>query len=305
MTFYQLTKNLWEIIDDIANDLIATAAWQEGDATWTTAVKTAENARRVVQHIADGMYLSLIQSNTQRQAGAQAYYAKGLIVVFSDGWNAGAHTPSGNIHIVYVPFEGKSATGVNADLAAFAIPYSLFTGSGGFALVGVPPINATDNYQSNFIVVVERNTAKLYADGYTNFYILADGNYINVAFNDYDCGAALFGVAVRWWRYTHPFHIQSHGTSAVPIGYDRAYNAFKSIGDGKAYFMKPVLHNEITHVYPWLQPEFWIAIDSTKVNLADGDEIAMPAPATKKYMVTLKQSPDSATYIYYAIIETE
>jgi len=302
MTFYQLTKNLWEIIDVIADDLIATAAWQEGDATWTTAVKTAENARRVVQHIADGTYLSLIQCNAQRQAGATTKYAKGLLVVFSDGWNAGAHTPSGNIYVTFVPFECRNATGVNADLAAFAIPYSLFTGSGGFALVGIPPINATDDYQSNFIVIVERNTGKLYADGYTNFYILVDGNYLQTDFNTNNCGAALFGVNVRWYRYTHPFYIQSQGAG---VGLDKAYSAFKSIGDGKAYFMKPVLHNEITNVYPWLQPEFWIAIDSTKANLADGDEIAMPAPATKKYMVTLKQSPDSATYIYYAIIETE
>jgi len=300
MTWYEAANDLWEIIDIIADDLIGDAAWEEGDATWDTTTKTAENARRVCHHIADDIWLALIQSNLERISSA--YRGKGLIVVISDAWNAGTHEPDGNIQVVYVPFEAKSAAGIDADLADFQIVYKLFTGSGGFALVGVPPINATDNLQSNFIAVVERNTAKIYADGYTNFYIFTDGNYINTSqFNGYDCGAAIFGVAVRWYRYTRPFHLQTHEKPA----WEEGYNAFKSIADGKAYFMKPILHNEVTGVYPWLQPEFWIATDSVKVNLADDDEIAMPAPATKKYQVTIKQSPDSALYIHYAIIKTE
>jgi len=297
MGWYEASNDLWEIIDIIADDLIADAAWEEGDATWDTTTKTNENARRVVHHIADDIYLALIQSNAERKANT--YYGKGLIIVISDAW--AANEPSGNIQLTYIPFEARSAAGIDADLADFQIVYKLFTGSGGFALVGVPPINATDNLQSNFIAVVERNTAKLYADGYTNFYVFVDGNYINAQFNDYDCGAALFGVAVRWRRYTRALHLQAHEEPA----YEAAYKAFKSLADGKAYFMKPVLHNEINGTFPWLQPEFWIAIDDTKANLADDDEIAMPAPDTKKYQVTLKQSPDSAVYIWYAIIKAE
>jgi len=302
MTWYEAVENLWEIIDQIADDLIALPEWEEGDATWDTTTKTSENARRVVHHIADDIYLGLIQSNFVRRAGAQSLYGKGLIVTISDAWAANA--PSGNIQVVYVPFEADSSSAIDADLANFQIVYKLFTGAGGFALVGVPPANALDVYQSNFLVVVERNTAKIYADGYTNFHIFTDGNYIGYGsdlFNTNNCGADLFGVNVRWYRYTHPFILQAHAEPA----YEKAYKAFKSIGDGKAYFMKPVLHNDIFGVTPWLQPEFWIAIDSTKANLADDDELALPGPSTKTYQVTRKQSPDSALYLWYAIIKSE
>jgi len=299
LTWYELSKDLWEIIDQIADDLIALPEWEEGDATWDTTTKTGENARRVVHHIADDIYLALIQCNTFRRAGSQALYAKGLIVVISDAWDGGTHEPSGNIKIVFVPFEADNST-VYADLADFEIDHQLFTGSGGFALVGVPPPHSSDIYQCSFIVVVERNTNKIYADGYTNFHMFVDGNNFNSLWNTQNSGAALFGVNVRWYRYTHAFNLQSYADA-----YQKGYYAFKSTGDNKAYFMKPVLHNDTNERSPWLQPEFWIAVSSSKTNLADDDVLAMPAPSTKSYQVTLKQSPDYTAYIRYAIIKTE
>jgi len=299
MVWYEASLDLWEIIDIIADDLIGDAAWEEGDVTWDTTTKTGENARRVVHHIADDIYVSLIQVNTARRAGSQSYYAKGLIVVISDAW--AANEPSGNIQLTFVPFEADSTSAIDADLADFQIVHKLFTSADGFALVGVPPVNALDIYQSNFLVVVERAASKIYVDGYTNFYILVQGNFLKIQFNQYSCGANLFGQVVKWWKYTRALHLQ-HQTEPA---WEEAYNAFKSIADGKAYFMKPVLHNDVEGKTPWLQPEFWIAIDSSKANLADDDEIAMPAPSTKSYQVTLKQSPDSALYIWYAIIKTE
>ncbi|GAH42944.1 unnamed protein product, partial [marine sediment metagenome] len=287
--------------DTIADDLIGDAAWEEGDATWDTSVKTGESARRVCHHIADDIWLSLIQGNVERQASPQAPRAKGLILVISDDWDGVNHEPFGNIQVAYVPFEGKTSAGVNADLADFQIVYKLFTGAGGFALVGVPPANATDNYQSNFIVIVERNASKLYADGFTNFYIFVDGNYFHAMFHDYACGASLFGEDVKYWKYTRPFLLQAHAEPA----WQKPYKAYKSVTNGKAYFMKPILHNDLVGRTPWLQPLFWIAIDSSKANLADDDEIAMPAPDTQTYQVTRKDGPDSATYIWYAIIKTE
>jgi len=300
LTWYELSKDLWEIIDQIADDLIGDAAWQEGDPTWDTTTKTGENARRVCHHIADDIYLALIQSNTatSRRSGASALYAKGLIVVISDAWDGGAHEPSGNIQIVFVPFEADNGA-VVADLADFEIDHKLFTGSSGFALVGVPPPNASDIYQCSFLVVVERNTNKIYADGFTNFHIYVDGNNFNSLWNTQNSGTALFGVNVRWYRYTHAFTLQAQDA------YQKAYLAFKSTGDNKAYFMKPVLHNDTGERSPWLQPEFWIAVSSSKTNLADDDVLAMPVPSTKTYQVTLKQSPDYTNYLRYAIIKTE
>jgi len=308
MVWYEAAGDLWEIIDIIANDLIGDAAWEEGDATWDTTTKTVENARRVCHHIADDIWLSLIQSNFVRRAGTQAYYAKGLIIIISDAWNAGTHEPDGNKQLIYVPFEADNTVTIDADLADFQIVYKLFTSADGFALVGIPPINAADVYQSNFIVIVERISTKLYADGYSNFYIFVNGNNLRYQFNTYACGAALFGETVKMWRYSRPFHIQEYETTyynaMVHEERMRIYSAYKSLGDSKAYYMKPILHNELGCMYPWALAEFWIPIDNVKGNLADDDEIALPAPQTKTYQVTLKQSPDSAAYIYYAIIKT-
>jgi len=301
MVWYEAANDLWEIIDTIADDLIGDAAWEEGDATWDTSVKTGESARRVCHHIADDIWLSLIQCNTQRRDNPYSEHAKGLILVISDAWNAGTHEPDGNIQVVFVPFEGKSSSGVNADLADFQIVHKLFTGAGGFALVGVPPANATDNYQSNFIVIVERNASKLYADGFTNFYIFVDGNYFYSRFHEYPCGASLFGEDVKWHRYTRALQFQAHAEPA----WQKPYKAYKSVTNGKAYFMKPILHNDTVGRKPWLQPLFWIPINSSKANLADDDEISMPAPDTQTYQVTIKNSPDSAVHIWYAIIKTE
>ncbi|MBA7684307.1 hypothetical protein ES703_92700 [subsurface metagenome] len=41
MTWYEASKDLWEIIDIIADDLIGDAAWEEGDATWDTSARSA------------------------------------------------------------------------------------------------------------------------------------------------------------------------------------------------------------------------------------------------------------------------
>lgn len=306
MVWDEGTADLWELIDQIADDLIALPEWEEGDATWDTSVKTDRSARRVCRHIADDVYLSLIMENgVQYNRYSTTYYHwKGLVIIMSTAWNAGTHEPDGTKHYTYAGFESRgtgSTSYVNADLADFALSYHLFTGAGGFALVGIPPPNATDIYQSNFIAIVERSTDKLYADGYSNFYVFVDGNYFPAYLHNYVTFVAYFGVTPIWNRYSRCFHLQAHAEPA----YERAYEAFKSIADSKAYFTKPVLHNEDDGRYPIYYPEFWIAVDSTKVNLADDDEIAMPAPSTKSYQVMVKQSPDSIVYIMYAIIKTE
>ena len=298
MTWYDSVGKLYEIIDIIANDLIALADWEEGDATWDTTVRTSENAKRVVHHIADDIYLALIAGNLSRRAGTQAMYGKGLLLVISDAWNAGTHEPDGNKQIVFVPFEAHTAT-VTADMETLDITYEMFTGAAGFAIVGIPAIH-TDNRQSNFMVIVERNTNKLYADGYSNFYVYTTGNYISALFNTYTCGAAKFGLDVKYWKYTRHFNVQSQ-TNVLTL-----YGLYISLADSKAYYMKPLLYNETDYYrYPWAQAEFFVPVNTAKLNVADGDEIALPAPETKKYQVCLKQSPDSATYIYFCIIKAE
>jgi len=288
---------LWEIIDKIADDLIALPEWEEGDATWDTTTKTLTNARRVVHHVADDVYLSLVIENGNQYNGSTSYRWRGLVIILSSAWDVGNHQPDGTKYYTFAGFEGDSST-VYGDLAVLDLDFRLFISPSGFALVGVPQPNASDVYQSSFIVVVERNTNKIYADGFTNFYVFVDGNYFPSYFNSYVTAYALFGSTYKWWRYSRAFTLQSQS------GYESAFTAIASKADNKVYFAKPILHNDGSNLSPIYRGEMFIFVDNER-GLVDDDEIALPGPSTKKYQVTIKQSPDSAVYIEYGIMKAE
>ncbi len=290
-TYTASVKPLWEIIDQIADALIALPEWEEGDATWDTTTKTDQNARRVVHHIADDEYLSLIMGNGTL---TNVYKWKGLILIFSSGWDAVAHEPDGSKYYTFAGFE-SNGTNLATDLALLEVDYRLFTWVSGFALVGVP-LSHADIRQSCFIAVVERNASKLYADGFTNFYIFTDGNVYYPQFNDNQSTTPLFGVNYKWWKYSRPFAFQSQ------TGFESPYDAIASRGDDKAYFTKPILHNAADHLSPIYQGEMFLMVDETR-GLVDDDEIALAG--TKKYQIAIKQSPDSIIYLSYAIMKAE
>jgi len=289
---------LWVIIDKIADDLIALPEWEEGDATWDTTTKTNQNARRVVHHIADDIYLSLVMENgTQFHRGYNYASWRGLVLILSSTWDAGNHQPDGTKYYTFAGFEGRTSY-ISANLATFEVDYRLFICPSGFALVGVPLPNSADNRQSNFIVVVERNANKIYADGFTNFYMFVDGNYFHSYHNSYATYYALFGVKYKWWKYSRAFALQSQS------GYESPFTAIASNADNKVYFAKPILHNDGSSLSPIYRGEMFIFVDNTR-GLVDDDEIALPGPSTKKYQVTIKQSPDSAAYRSHGIMKAE
>lgn len=288
---------LWEIIDKIADDLIALPEWEEGDATWDTTTKTLTNARRVVHHVADDIYLSLVIENGNQYNGSTSYRWRGLVIILSSAWDAGSHQPGGTKYYTFAGFEGDSST-VYGNLAVLDIDHRLFICPSGFALVGVPAPHSSDNRQSNFIVVVERNTNKIYADGFTNFYVFVDGNVFQTYYNTYTTAYALFGVKYRWYRYSHAFALQSQN------GYESPFTAIASKADNKVYFAKPILHNDGSNLSPIYRGEMFIFVDNTR-GLVDDDEIALPGPSTKKYQVTIKQSPDSTGYRAWGIMKAE
>ncbi|GAH42939.1 unnamed protein product, partial [marine sediment metagenome] len=120
-TYTASVKPLWEIIDQIADALIALPEWEEGDATWDTTTKTNQNARRVVHHIADDEYVSLIMENGFQK---NTYAWKGLVIVFSSSWDGVAHEPDGTKQYTFAAFQGSTSTGESvADLATLEVDY--------------------------------------------------------------------------------------------------------------------------------------------------------------------------------------
>ncbi len=106
MTYASGAKKIWEIIDDIAAGLIASAGgyWSNGDATWTTTTKTGNLARRCIKYLngTEEFYVALEQINQTNgiyyyQTVGNRWYGKGLRIVFSLTWDSVNHTyPSSN-----------------------------------------------------------------------------------------------------------------------------------------------------------------------------------------------------------------
>ena len=97
-------------------------------------------------------------------------------------------------------------------------------------------------------------------------------------------------------------------TYCLTFGYfDRSY-AFKSAGNGKIYYVKPVIFNNLLDIgqspiginpIPIFQSELWFYW-SENMGLIDGDVIAVEGQATK-YLIKSLDSPDSTAKITYAI----
>lgn len=226
------------------------------------------------------------------------------------------------------------------DLTTKLITYFLWIEDAGFCLMGVPESDTSDNRQGSFLAVVERiDTAKKeYSDGSPNFYGFFRCNYYE---NNADRSNATYDgkraeIVLRPFRYLmHPYKDFNNlpnssyvgdGTGAVyqeihktwnttyfghdkdPIDIEFPKFAIKSSGNGKVYYVKPIIHNSFiltgfrheTSFDPIAQAELFMAWRPDS-GLVDGDIIALPAPSTLKYLLKALNSPDAATPLYYGM----
>lgn len=235
-------------------------------------------------------------------------YCKGIRFVFSASWDAGTHAYSTSNQSTFVGFEGRGRNNayVNADLATLMVTYYLWVenNGNGFAIMGKPEPDATDAEQQSFIIVVERNPTKEYADGYTNFYLYSVMN-IYAELYDYDNVTSIN----RQRSYLRPFAFQwpdyTYDTTTHPNGYGISfvatptYYAYKSNGDNKVYFVKPLMHNTIGQIAPIFQGQLFF-MWSEGAGLIDGDIVSMEG-STTKYLCKGLDSVDSTNRINYAI----
>lgn len=162
------SKTLPDILEDIANGLIATAHWQNitsydaGATAWTTTTKTGDSAKRALRYVngSEEIFLSMTVTNTYRNVYPGAYYYKGLEIVFSASWDSVNHTYPSSNQKTFLLIEGHSGA-VSADMATLQIQYYLWLEENGFVITGKPEAHA-DAYQSGFFAVIERNPNKEY-----------------------------------------------------------------------------------------------------------------------------------------------
>ncbi len=318
MTFASGAKKLWEIIDDMAAGLIAAPGgyWTDGDATWTTTDKTGNNARLCLHYLngSEELYIALEQIN--QSSGAQYYYGnnawrygKGLRITVSAIWDSVNHIYPSSNQSTFIPFEARYNGGVSGDLAVLQITYYLWFEPNGFVLMGKPEPKSTDDYQQSFIAVVERNPNKEYSDGFTNFYVFAnmnlgaggigtmyyDGNWVGTSWR---CRPILRPFAYQFPNDTSytTYNGNGNGISFVPTP---SYYAFKSSGNGKAYYVQPIVHNLASQLAPIFQSQLWFPWSET-VGLIDGDVIAIEGQTTK-FLCKALDSPDSVNRLNFAI----
>ena len=320
-------KIMADLVDQIANTLISSADpitggfyWSNADATWNTTTRTGNSARRALVYnnpttipAESPIYLALEVINTSTQvkanySGGYTYYtqSKGLRATFSPTWDSTGHTYSGTYQQSFIQYESASYSyqnsnpGVGGDLATIMMTYYMWIESNGFVLITRPEPTG-DPYQQSFILVVERNTTKRYADGQSNFYAFCWANIFQSAWDAYP--TAKHRTVMRPFAQQYPDTgnydtetLSGAGISFLPLP---NYYAYKSIGNGKVYYIKPILHNHSGQMNPIMQTQLFF-LWTESVGLIDGDIIAIQGQPVK-YLCKSVDSPDSATRLTFAM----
>lgn len=254
------------------------------------------------------MVIEVVNTPQQYYYGNQGwwYNGKGFRIIFSASWDAIAHTYPASNQSTFLPFETQRDT-VYADLATFIVTYYLWieNNGNGFVIMGKPEPHGSDANQQSFIWCIERNPAKEYTDGYTNFYCFTSVNiWQNCLYDGNWCPTIWRNrTLLRPFAYQYPDHtgytsysVNGNGLSFVPTP---SYYAFKSNGNNKVYYVKPIIHNTSSQVAPVFQSDLFF-LWSEGVGLIDGDVVSIEGRTTK-YLCKGLDSPDSANRLNFAI----
>jgi hypothetical protein len=316
-------KYLYQVIDDVANNLISSVDatdgynhWTNADTTWNTTVRTANDAKRALkyQNGSEIIYVALEVRNSWYSCYS-GYAAKGLRITFSSQWDSIVNSYVGAIQQTSIPFLAYSGAQPvpPPDLATTYIEYYLWVESNGFAIMARSYPNTLANGDNSFFAVVERCPNKFYNDNQPNFYCY---NVMNIwpTFCGYSWYAEsdLHRSLLRPFIYKWPNATVSDRTpnsySMIFGSYDRSHG-FKSAISGKVYFARPIIFNNVLEVgqsatginpTPIFQSDIWFYW-SENMGLNDGDIISMEGQTTKYQVKYLDTLPDSASKITYAI----
>ena len=311
-------KTLPDLIDEIAGNLINSvdpldglSHWSDADPVWNTSIKTAMNARRALKYTkgTEVMYMALEVRNTW-YTPYPGHAAKGLRVTFSESFDSVNHLYPVINQQTSIPFEDYSGIAQPpSDLASLMLTYYLWVESNGFVLMAKPEPSGA-NYQNAFFMAVERNPNKFYVNPamYSNFYCLSQMNIWATFSGAVGAPDKHYGM-LRPFAYTWPnsgnrteganYYCMTQGN------FDRSY-AFKSAGNGKVYYVKPVIFDTALEPAtanfppsPIFQADLWFAW-SENMGLIDGDVVAIEGKTTK-FLVKALDSPDSTNRLLFAM----
>jgi len=310
MVFNMDAKILADIIDEIADGLIVstdpstgTNYWSNVDTSWNTTNKSENYARRALKYEngAELIYLAIEAINTQTSYWP-GHHSRGLRIVFSEGWNSTDHIYTGKIQSTYMPFESHTTTVIEY-LENLQVTYYLWVDHTGFVMMAKPEPSG-DNQQQSFIICVEHRDVKEYEDGESGFFCYCSGNMWHKLYaGDFPTlnrnRSILRPFIYQWPDFGHrdpTTHPNGNGISFCPMP---SYTAYKNIGNGKIYYIKPIINNSANQLDPIFQSELFF-MWSENLGLIDGDVIAIQGQPTK-FLCKAIDSPDTATRLAYAI----
>lgn len=294
--------------------LITPGVSPAGTLTVEANINTARDIGDPVKALDFEIYMAieLINTSTDFYYGNQGwwYRGKGMRFVFTLVWDAVAHTYSTSNQSTFVPFEMCGNCAVSADLTTTMVTYWLWIedtpGSvgNGFVIMGKPEPTG-DNNQQSFIIVLERNPVKEYTDGYTNFYMFSSINQWQHCLYDGNWPTTMWRnrCLLRPFVYQYPDHgswggysVNGNGLSFIPTP---SYYGFKSNGDNKVYYVKPLIHNHAGQTIPIFQSNLFFMWNEV-LGIIDGDIIAIEGQTTK-FLCKSLDSPDNGSRITFAM----
>jgi hypothetical protein len=303
-------KIIYDILDEIRAALIASSGgyWSDGDAAWNTSNKTDGYSlgRRCLkyQNGSEVIYWAFEVVNVQSYFWS-GQYGRGIRVTASQTWDSVNHTYPVSNQATFCAFESHSTTNTT-NLATLQCTYYLWTESNGFVLMFKPEPTGM-NAQQSVVMIMERNPNKEYSDGYSNFYLMTLNNIWGNLYGQQDIGYPHINLSrciLRPFAYQYPdgggSRVQSSSNgNGISYVANPTYYAFKSNGNGKVYYVKPIINNTANQLAPIFQAELWFPW-SESVGLVDGDVVAIEG-STTKFLCKALDSPDSASRLCYAI----
>ncbi len=281
-------------------------------------LNTAHSTSDPVQALNVEIFMALEMVNvTSGLLVNTGYYAKGLRLTFSTTWDPVAHTYGPTYQQSFMGYEMKT-TALTSDMSAIMNTYWMWYEGNGFVIMLVPDNDAGDNNQQSLFLVVERNTNKEYVDGFTNFYCYNTMNIHNYHITAQPQSARVENIMRPFAFYTPEDAYNSDnyngnaalsamqsGICLVPVQLTTANPpaasayAFRSGGNSKVYFIRPIIQNVRGVTLPIFQSDFFF-VWTAGMGLTDGDIVAITG-GTESYLCKSVPSPDGTTPLVFAI----
>ena len=295
-----------QLIDLIANELIATGAWVTADGTLVSGTTPAV---RALQHATDvNFYVYFKRQVATSNSGVQA--VNEILVQLSTGFNTVTHVPSGTVQSTGIPAEGAASA---ANLPANNKMGTHYTWVDASGVTCLSTWASAATYDYTVLFTLERNTAKEYADGFTNFFCASIPNANYFAYPNsaggyyYGNGASSSNYGYNRGLILRPFNFTYYSTNSNPVtdlgAWETFFASYRSPGNSKVYFEFPFFSNNQVQAQrsPIAQTNRFF-LTNNGLGLSDGDLVTYVQGAnTYTYLIKLLQSPDSTNYSPWAI----